>query len=281
VPEIITKQEAKARGLKYYFTGKMCKHGHVCERYTNSGDCVECVRERNRRYYETYGNQERERNQHRYWKDIEKTREYHRRWYWKDPEKRRERAINCYQEDPEKYRERSRQWYYKHREAQLKSHQRWLKENPDYKRQYDNERYANDPEYRDQQRLRTFIARVVNGTPGKGALRHVPPGRSDAIRAKIDADLAAIPDAPDNFDDLDRRDWHLDHVVPVSVMLDLLPDEPRPVLAYVATHPDMLRPLPAVENISRGNRFDEAAEAAFDRFAEIVDEARAYHGLGS
>ena len=42
VMEVISRKEAKARGLKRYFTGKPCKHGHVSERYTGSGACVEC-----------------------------------------------------------------------------------------------------------------------------------------------------------------------------------------------------------------------------------------------
>lgn len=40
--ETITRAEAKARGLKRYFTGKPCKNGHVDERATNSGHCVAC-----------------------------------------------------------------------------------------------------------------------------------------------------------------------------------------------------------------------------------------------
>ena len=43
---IITRTEAQAQGLKTYFTGKPCKHGHVAERYTSRGICVECTRGR-------------------------------------------------------------------------------------------------------------------------------------------------------------------------------------------------------------------------------------------
>jgi hypothetical protein len=42
--ETVTRQEAIERGLVRYFTGEECKHGHVAERYTMSGGCVECVR---------------------------------------------------------------------------------------------------------------------------------------------------------------------------------------------------------------------------------------------
>ncbi len=41
--EVITFSEAKASGLKKYFTGKPCKYGHVDEKQVNGG-CIECSR---------------------------------------------------------------------------------------------------------------------------------------------------------------------------------------------------------------------------------------------
>lgn len=41
--EIITRQEAIAQGLRRYFTGKPCKHGHVAERSTHKRRCVGCA----------------------------------------------------------------------------------------------------------------------------------------------------------------------------------------------------------------------------------------------
>jgi hypothetical protein len=38
-----TRQEAKATGAKFYFTGEPCKHGHVAPRKTK-GACVECIK---------------------------------------------------------------------------------------------------------------------------------------------------------------------------------------------------------------------------------------------
>ena len=38
-----TRQEAKATGAKYDFTGEPCKHGHVAPRKTK-GACVECLK---------------------------------------------------------------------------------------------------------------------------------------------------------------------------------------------------------------------------------------------
>tara|TARA_R110002126_G_scaffold268049_1_gene411542 strand:- start:335 stop:934 length:600 start_codon:yes stop_codon:yes gene_type:complete len=38
-----TRSEAKAQGVKYYFTGEPCKHGHIAPRKTK-GACVECLK---------------------------------------------------------------------------------------------------------------------------------------------------------------------------------------------------------------------------------------------
>lgn len=41
-PEIITRKQAQAEGLKRYFTGKPCRHGHVAERWVANRGCIEC-----------------------------------------------------------------------------------------------------------------------------------------------------------------------------------------------------------------------------------------------
>ena len=48
--QIISRAEAKAKGLKRYFTGKPCKHGHVAERVVVNATCVECERASVRKY---------------------------------------------------------------------------------------------------------------------------------------------------------------------------------------------------------------------------------------
>ena len=40
--DIITRDQAKEQGLIRFFTGVPCKRGHVCERHTKSGSCIEC-----------------------------------------------------------------------------------------------------------------------------------------------------------------------------------------------------------------------------------------------
>ena len=46
---IISRQEAIKKGLKKYFTGVACLHGHISERNTSDRSCNECSRERSRK----------------------------------------------------------------------------------------------------------------------------------------------------------------------------------------------------------------------------------------
>lgn len=39
--ELVSRKTALELGLKFYFTGKPCKHGHIAERWTD-GHCVVC-----------------------------------------------------------------------------------------------------------------------------------------------------------------------------------------------------------------------------------------------
>jgi len=40
---VISRAEAKSKGLKHYFTGKPCKHGHVSKRLVSNKNCWDCA----------------------------------------------------------------------------------------------------------------------------------------------------------------------------------------------------------------------------------------------
>lgn len=44
--KIISRKEAMAKGLKHYFNGNPCKHGHTSKRITATCFCVQCAKER-------------------------------------------------------------------------------------------------------------------------------------------------------------------------------------------------------------------------------------------
>ncbi len=45
-----SKDEAIAEGERYYFSGSLCRYGHLCPRFLN-GKCLECRRNRIRDYH--------------------------------------------------------------------------------------------------------------------------------------------------------------------------------------------------------------------------------------
>jgi hypothetical protein len=102
--KIISRSEAKAAGLKRYFTGKPCKYGHVTERQVSSGRCMRCDVLKN-----AASPEENRQNAHA-WRiaNPKKCRENRRAWRKANPDKCKELdAAN-----PEKRRERAlaRRW---------------------------------------------------------------------------------------------------------------------------------------------------------------------------
>ena len=89
--DIITRKEALELGLSKYYTGKPCKHGHLSERYTKSGACVECQA----KITKEYGAKWREANK-------DKIAEYNRRWSEANREKRAENQRKYREANPDK-----------------------------------------------------------------------------------------------------------------------------------------------------------------------------------
>ena len=54
VDGFISRKQAKSEGKTRYFTGKPCKHGHIAERYTSVGTCVQCNRDARSTYVNIY-----------------------------------------------------------------------------------------------------------------------------------------------------------------------------------------------------------------------------------
>jgi hypothetical protein len=110
-PNIVGRDEARALGLKRFFTGMECKHGHVAERSVRSCACMECLRKRRAR--QRAANPEKTR---------ELDREHARRYRAAHPERvrknwRRWRAANP--RDPQKDREYRRLSYAKNKDKLL------------------------------------------------------------------------------------------------------------------------------------------------------------------
>lgn len=69
---IVTREQAKAEGLTRFFTGKPCKHGHLSQRSTCNGGCLQCNEETTRALYyaETPEQRAKRRADSKRWKDA-------------------------------------------------------------------------------------------------------------------------------------------------------------------------------------------------------------------
>lgn len=132
---IITKADAKAQGLARYFTGRPCRRGHVVERHTEIGDCVEC----RRNYFRTYmaerrlKNPEKTKEERRNWRrrNPEKVKAGYRRYHAKHTEKIRARCREYRKANIEKLRARGRLYNQTNSETVKKRAEAWRLENPD------------------------------------------------------------------------------------------------------------------------------------------------------
>ena len=111
-----SREQAKALGLKHYYTGEPCKRGHIAKRYVSSAECSECSRIQTAKW--DAANRER----------LNET-------------KRKRRAAN-----PEKAREREREAARKHRAADPERNRSqqaaWRAANRQKVREYRRKAYA-------------------------------------------------------------------------------------------------------------------------------------------
>lgn len=114
--KVIERQAARALGLKRYFTGKPCKHGHIAERQVANGSCLECAFLRNRKFHAA---------------NPEKAYEWARRWIEKHPDERRALGRQYYRKNREKVLAGNAAWKAKNPEWFVNYHRRWKEKNRD------------------------------------------------------------------------------------------------------------------------------------------------------
>jgi hypothetical protein len=108
------RAEAKAQGLKFYNTGKPCKHGHLSDRYTSTAICLECVKLAG---VDRYKNN-REAQLASWHKWLENNRDLHnarvKRWQEANKDKTREDAKAWVKANPDKVKAKALRYIKKH-----------------------------------------------------------------------------------------------------------------------------------------------------------------------
>lgn len=138
--EAISREKAKERGLKRYFTGKPCKHGHISERKVSNSGCLECKRLSDIQYNSINHDKEKERRRRYRENNREALRERGRQYYRNTLAHQAERKKKYYRENRKVVLERKRRWKSRNPEASKAYDRRYYLENRDRIREY----YQND-----------------------------------------------------------------------------------------------------------------------------------------
>lgn len=112
---IVSYKDAKAKGLKRYYTGKPCKHGHLAERFVSSCRCMDCTYAQTAEWLA--GNKELAGQLQKKWRD-------------ENPQYSREWARN----NPDSIRAAKQKWYASKPERAIQIAVDWQKRNPEKRR---------------------------------------------------------------------------------------------------------------------------------------------------
>lgn len=176
--EIIARKDARAQGLKRYYTGKPCRKAqHIAERLCSNGECLACI-----------SDESAERSRRRYAANPGKVLARTKAWARENAERKRAHSQKWRDANPQKWRDSNR-----------KSKQANQQKYTDAQRAD----YAANPEkYRVVERRRRAQAKGSGGTHTAADLKEILSAqghRCGYCRA-----------------DLKRTTKHVDHIVPLA-----------------------------------------------------------------
>jgi 5-methylcytosine-specific restriction endonuclease McrA len=121
--KIISRKDAKVSGLKYYFTGKPCKRGHLCERHVRDKNCRECkVLLRDKWFNDRPG--------------------YHKTYYINNSAKAKARAFAWSKKNPERARQRIKDFHVRNPDYAAEKQRIYIAKNREKKRSWTRNRRA-------------------------------------------------------------------------------------------------------------------------------------------
>lgn len=184
-----TRAEAKEKGLKRYFTGTPCRNGHVAERYSSSGRCIECVSECNRKIYE---------------KDPAKKIKSAQKWYAENKGDKLKYDLERYHSNP-KVKVQQLEWKRANSDKMSAYRQKWISDNPGKHKESQRLWALNNPETV-QANVRARRARKRNAE-GRHSTSDV-----DAILERQKFKCAEC-----GIDISDRKSRQVDHMMPLKL----------------------------------------------------------------
>lgn len=212
-----SRVDANLNGDMYYFTGVECKHGHVSRRFTKTGVCCECVKVA-RKIYKSKNN-----------------------------DKIKERKRKAYHSDRDKHLLQRKASYQKHKAKRNAESAIYRKNNKDKLNKYYVERRKTDLNFKMSAYMRNMLNRVLSRTYNDKdnstvqTLGYTCDELINHIESKFEDGMSW-----DNY-----GEWHIDHIVPLTVMVNAGFKDPADI-----NHLSNLQPLWAIDNLAKSNKIE-------------------------
>lgn len=216
----LSRKEALSYGLKYYFTRKPCSRGHYAYRCVINSVCVHCSIDYHK---ETYSGER-------------KKRALSRALLWAGNNKERAAKIKS-------------EWALKNKDKMdISKPLRYAKRNLKRKEQ----RINGDPEFIARESMSGMVRRISKLTGRKKKFK-----TCEYLGCKV-TDLIARMESLflDGMSWSNHGKWHIDHIIPVSVMIKSGITDPAIINAL-----SNLQPLWAKDNLSKRNKVDANVKA--------------------
>jgi len=204
MPQIISKVEAKARGLDRYFTAKPCKNGHIAERNIG-GVCITCAHEYHQQYRKENEEHLRKHKAEYHQANAEHIRAKVMRWVADNPERHKENLRRTYEANPGKFKARAKQWAAANPDKMDECRKNWRKNNTDRTRKT-NTAYRKQHANRYRAFCATRRARRLQATPAWLTDEHKQQMADIHEQAMLVEELTGIKHHVDHIEPLQGKD---------------------------------------------------------------------------
>ncbi|MCK9369771.1 hypothetical protein M0R04_07695 [Candidatus Dojkabacteria bacterium] len=216
IHSIVSRKEAKTQGLKFYFTGKLCVCGHLCDKYVSVSKCVVCSKsDKSKDYNKKY----RESDEYKKYRESDECKqlqkEYQKTDAYREYQKDYYKNLAEYRESDE-YKESQKEYqksaaYKKYRESdEFKESQK------EYNKYYQRNRRSTDPLYRMTSDIRNLIKDSMSrgGFKKSGRTAQILGCSFEEFKTHIENQFTEGM----NWDNHGK--WHYDHIYPIAKRRD-------------------------------------------------------------
>ena len=199
---VVTRADAKAAGLKHYFTGLPCRRGHLAIRYASDGACYECSLRKCREWQQNNREKSVAASQKYQRANADKVKVYRKRFY---------------ESNAERLRAASREWRANHRTEKSLSARAYYLLNAEARRDYSTSYRRTNPDDA-KRRVREWTRAHPEATRVYQARRRSAKSASQSNYTRSDVLNLFLKQKGKCVGCLRRitKGYHVDHVKPLS-----------------------------------------------------------------